>query len=154
MLADPEHKIPKRFELATRYGVDERTISRDMASPELAELTKTAINQHIGATGIAVSYKLILQAVAGQLPGVKVSERLAQANWLCENSGMFRGEQDESKKEGALAMLAALHASDPEKEQLKKKVAELEEWKRQIEERVTALNGKGAGILQGMDNTN
>lgn len=136
ILGDPEQKIPNKLELAERFGVDPRTIYRDFHSPELAELTKQAINTHIGAVGIAASYRLLLQAVLGQLPGLKIGERLANARWMCENVRLFDAVPEGTTGDNAgMLLLQRLCGVDPEKDAMKARIAELEE-------RVGKINGK------------
>ena len=98
MLVNPYEKMPSKTDIAERYGVDVRTIYRDMESPEMQLQVQEIVRSYAKGEGIAAAYRVILSAIAGG-NGWKKSEQLKAAMWLAESIKLFEnGDVSETSK--------------------------------------------------------
>ena len=139
LCADPLQFRPTYEELAERFGCDERTITRDFQSAELAELISQAVPISAKIHGLPAAFANICKAID--------SGDLKTSKWLIEQTGILaRLEAAPTGDTNASATLLAsiLAPGDPalraENERLKARLAA-------IEDRLSKLNGLGKEVL-------
>ena len=95
-IANPYEATPSKQAMATEFGVDVRTIYRDIESAEVQETVQAVILSYAKSEGLSAAYKVVLAAIAGQA-GFSKKEQLRAAMWLLEQIKLFDGTKSDDE---------------------------------------------------------